>query len=83
MPTSTATHTATPTETSTPKLHPCIGDCDDNGNVTVDEIITLVNIAFGAPDVSGCASGDRNGEGVDITLIVKAVGYALTSCPAE
>ncbi len=44
--------TATPTPTATPVLTKCVGDCDDNGVVTVDEILTGVNIALGNLDVS-------------------------------
>jgi hypothetical protein len=38
----------TPTPTDTPPPPPaCLGDCDDSGQVTVDEVVTLVNIALG------------------------------------
>src|SRR5262249_36490232 len=33
--------------TPTPSATPCVGDCDSSGTVTVDEIITGVNIALG------------------------------------
>ena len=60
----------------------CVGDCDGSGEVTVDEIITLVNIALGTAQTSACPDGSWNGGSVDITLIVQAVGNALSSCPA-
>jgi hypothetical protein len=75
-PTSTPTATAVPTPTGVP----CGGDCDGSGDVTVNEIIILVNIDLGAADASACPHGIPRE--VDITLIVQAVGYALTSCPA-
>jgi hypothetical protein len=60
----------------------CIGDCDDDGNVTVDELITLVNIALGDTDVSECEAGDADGSGtVTVDELVGAVGRALLGCP--
>jgi len=76
LPTATATVTPTPTPIS------CVGDCDGSGDVTVNEIIILVNIDLGTADASACPHGIPSGETVDVTLIVKAVGYALTTCPA-
>ena len=61
----------------------CGGDCDGSGDVTVNEIITLVNIDLGLADASACPHGVPSDVGVDITLIIKAVGYALTNCPAS
>ena len=78
----TATATATLTATATPTPGPaCIGDCDGSGDVTVNEIIVLVNIDLGTADASTCPRGIPSGETVDVTLIVKAVGNALTNCP--
>lgn len=64
-----------------PTTAACVGDCDGSGDVTVNEIIVLVNIDLGTADASACPNGIPSGEAVDITLIVKAVGYALASCP--
>jgi len=58
----------------------CVGDCDGTGAVTIDELITLVNIALDAAPSSVCAHGIPSGEVVDITLIIKSVNHALTSC---
>jgi hypothetical protein len=55
----------------------CAGNCDSGGTVTVDEIITLVNIALGSAPPSACPAGIPPGRDVDITLIVEAVGNAL------
>jgi hypothetical protein len=51
--------------------------------VTINELITLVNIVLGTADVAACPNGIPAGRNVDITLIIQAVGYALTSCPAS
>ncbi len=73
---------ATPTAATTPGGGACLGDCDGNGTVTIDELITLVNIALGAP-LASCPAGDGNGDGeVTIEELVSAVGNALDGCPA-
>jgi hypothetical protein len=59
----------------------CPGDCGGDGAVTVNEIITLVNIALGSAPPAACPNGIPSGASVDITLIIKAVGFALGSCP--
>lgn len=60
---------------------PCSGDCDGSGTVTVDELITMVNIALGNSPVSACAAGDANGDGqITITQIIAAVNNALNGC---
>ena len=60
----------------------CTGDCDGSGDVTVDEVITLVNIALGTAAVSTCLAGDADGSGnVTVDEIVSAVTAALEGCP--
>jgi hypothetical protein len=58
------------------------GDCNSDGEVTVDEVIVGVNIALGAASLDDCASFDVNGDG-DVTVeeLVQAVGHALAACP--
>lgn len=58
----------------------CVGDCDASGDVTVNELLTLVNIALGNAPLSACPSGVPSGREVDITLIVEAVNNALNGC---
>jgi len=62
---------------------PCGGDCDDGGDVTVDELITGVGIALGDPNAAQCHNMDSDGDG-DITVdeIVGAVSNALFGCPS-
>ncbi len=61
----------------------CVGDCDGSGDVTVDEVITLVNIALGTAGVETCLAGDGDGSGgVTVDEIVTAVTAALEGCPA-
>jgi hypothetical protein len=86
-PTETPTHTPTPSATSAPTATPsatasCAGDCDASGEVTVDEVLTLVNIALGNTPVSSCIAGDRNQDGtVTVDEILAAVNAVLSGCP--
>jgi Tol biopolymer transport system component len=89
--TPTATRTITPTPPSTPTATPdsagvCVGDCDDSGAVSIDELVRMVSIALGlqsiCPDGSGgCLAGDPNCD-CDITVneIIQAVVNALNGC---
>lgn len=60
----------------------CGGDCGGDGEVTVDEVLTLVNIALGNVDIAGCTAGDVSGEGeITVDEIITAVQHALDGCP--
>ncbi|HEX7406569.1 MAG TPA: hypothetical protein VF515_02850, partial [Candidatus Binatia bacterium] len=61
----------------------CIGNCNYSSGVTVDEILTMVNIALGNASISSCYAGDANGD-LQITVdeILRAVNNALNGCPA-
>jgi hypothetical protein len=84
-PSVTPTPTATvpsPTPTPTRRPAPCLGDCDGDGRVTVDEVITMVNIALGSSPISACEAGDVDGGGqITVDEIVTAVNLALDGCP--
>jgi hypothetical protein len=63
----------------------CIGDCDGSGDVTVNEIITLVNMALGSQtQLAACPHGlpadITDPSQVDVSLIIKAVNNALNGC---
>jgi YVTN family beta-propeller protein len=62
--------------------HPtCVGDCRVDRQVTVDELLTMVNIALGNAEVLGCQAGDRDGGGqITIDEILTAVHNALNGC---
>jgi cysteine-rich repeat protein len=87
-PTETPTDTSTPTSTSTPTQTPtdtaeisCPGDCNGDGQVTVDEIVTAVNIALGNAPLTQCPRADDDGDGqVTVDEIVRAVDAALNGC---
>jgi hypothetical protein len=60
----------------------CVGDCNNSNDVTVDELLSLVNIALGNADVSTCLPGDANHDDqITIDEILTAVGNALNGCP--
>jgi len=63
-------------------LAACRGDCNDDGTVTVDELIVVVNIALGGTAVDRCTSIDGNGDGaVTVDEIIAGVRAALGGCP--
>ena len=60
------------------QAQPCVGDCDGDGMVAINELITGVNIALGTSPVSACPSFDANGDGeVSISELIQAVNFAL------
>ena len=64
-----------------PHQVPCVGDCDNNGMVTVDELITGVSIVLGNVPVITCPPFDANGvPGVTIDELVVGVNNALEGC---
>jgi hypothetical protein len=86
-PTATADDTATPTAsasasaTATEAPPACPGDCNGDGSVPVNELITGVNIALGNTGVDACPAFDRNGDGmVSINELIAAVNAALNGC---
>ncbi len=81
--TPTATPTATPsaTPTATPTRPACSGDCDPNGRVTIDELVTAVRIALGELPASACTAADADASGaVDIGELIAAVARSLSGC---
>jgi hypothetical protein len=63
---------------------PCPGDCDGNGAVTIDELITGVNIALGITPLSQCPALDANFNfALTVDELVRAVNNALSGCPSS
>ena len=58
----------------------CSGDCTSDGQVTIDELLTLVNIALGNTQRSACPRGVSSGAAVDIAVIIQAANHALNGC---
>jgi ELWxxDGT repeat protein len=62
-------------------LPPCLGDCDGDGTVTVDELLRGVNLALGSSPLSACPAFDLDGGGtVTIDELTAGVGSALNGC---
>ena len=58
----------------------CAGDCNGNGQVGTDALLTLVNIGLGNAQPSTCWVGIPDGAEVDSALIIQAVNHALKGC---
>lgn len=59
----------------------CAGDCNHDGQVTVDELTIGVNIALGTAPLDLCPSFDSDGSGtVTVSDIGAAVNNALNGC---
>ncbi len=72
--------TAAPTPTPSPVA--CVGDCSGSHVVTVNDLITMVNIDLGTSPVSSCTAGDADGNGeITIDEIITALNNALNTCP--
>ena len=67
---------------SAPAQAQCVGDCNGDGSVTINELIIGVNIALGSASIEECESYDVNGDGeVTVNELITAVNNALTGCP--
>jgi hypothetical protein len=70
-------------DTMTLLVNPRGGDCSLNGSVTVDEILTMVNVVLGDRVMADCLAGDVNGDGeITVDEILLAVNNALIGCAA-
>ena len=87
--TPTPTESVTSSPTASPTISPtssvpvaCVGDCNDGGSVSVDELVRGVNITLGTSDVSSCASFDvDSSNSVTVDELVQAVNAVLRGCP--
>jgi hypothetical protein len=61
-------------------LAACTGDCNADGEVTIDELLTLASIDLGTAPGSACAAGGVTGT-ITIGTLVAAAGNALDHCP--
>jgi hypothetical protein len=59
----------------------CVGDCDLSNDVTIDELITGVNVALGSTTLAACEMFDHNRDfAVTVEELVGGVRQALTGC---
>jgi YVTN family beta-propeller protein len=72
-----------PSETPTPAIG-CVGDCNHDGVVTVDEIVTAVNILLNGTNTSECVLVDQNNDGsVSVDEVIQGVRSVLLGCRGE
>ena len=64
-------------------IYACTGDCNGDGQVTIDELLIGVNIALDLMPLSACPTFDVNMDGiVSINELIVAVDDALHACSA-
>lgn len=68
------TQCATPTPTIS-----CLGDCNLDGTVAINELLLLINITLGNVGFSGCSAG-VGGSAVTIDTLLSAVNGAVQGC---
>jgi hypothetical protein len=60
----------------------CVGDCNGNNEVTINELILGVNIALGNQPITACEAFDCQGTGmVPINCLIQGVNNASNGCP--
>jgi len=60
---------------------PCAGDCNSNGRVSADELVTVVRVALSQVSVDACLAADLNHDGrVMVDEAVAAVEASLKGC---
>ena len=82
-PTDTATPTSTVTRTPTPTLLPplCVGDCEGGLEVTVNDIVKMLNDALRDTEPTDCPAGDANRDArITIDEILLAENNVFNGC---
>lgn len=71
--------TPQPTLTPTPLPPRCLGDCNHDRSVKINELILGVNILLGNAEIDWCTAGFD--DPVTVDQVVSAVNAALNGCP--
>jgi hypothetical protein len=81
-PTPTATQVTGPRPSPTgPPVGSCVGDCNDDLTVAINELIIGVNIALGNSSADTCPSFDTNDDGsVAVNELISGVNALLNGC---
>ena len=75
------TPSPTPTPIPTPTAVVCTGDSDDNSHVTVDELVTGIDITLGNLSLDACPAVACDGsQTVPVYCLARAVNAALSDC---
>jgi hypothetical protein len=74
--------TPSATPTVTPAASGCVGDCNRDGQVTVDELLTMVDILLNG-NGGACPAADQwcSGPPIDVVCLIEAVNNTLNDCP--
>jgi hypothetical protein len=65
-----------------PTMLPCPGDCDEDGQVAITDLVIAVGIALDGRSPIACPAIDVNVDArVTVDELVRAVSAALTGCP--
>ncbi len=73
----------TPSATATPGAGVCLGDCNGDGRVGIDDLLQMLSDALGRQDATPCDRGDANHDGqITVDEIVIAIDHALNGCPS-
>jgi hypothetical protein len=80
-PTPTPTQTSAPSATAPPTIGVCVGDCDSNGVVDVDELAQGLSIGLGQVELTNCGAFDLNGDQkVTVDELAQGVRSAVNGC---
>ncbi|MFN8643322.1 MAG: PQQ-binding-like beta-propeller repeat protein [Candidatus Binatia bacterium] len=64
-----------------PAADACVGDCNTDARVTIDELVRAVDVALGGAAIATCDAVDNNRDGtVTINELVRAVTKAQVGC---
>jgi len=59
----------------------CVGDCNENGEVSSADLMTMVNVALDNDDLSTCQMGDAgNDAAIRVDEVIAAVNNAANAC---
>jgi hypothetical protein len=62
----------------------CIGDCNDDRQVRLEEILLLVNIAMQNTSIARCIAGNSTAEAaISVDELIRVIDSALTACPSS
>lgn len=76
-----STPTPTPPPPTAAPTSVCIGDCNGDGQVTIDELAIGIDIALGIATIDQCAAFDCSGnQQVSVECLLMAVDAALNGC---
>jgi hypothetical protein len=60
----------------------CIGDCDDDRHVQLNEILVLVSISMQNASIARCTAGNSSAEAVvSVDELIRVIRSALLACP--